>query len=658
MKSNILLFIFLFSVGFNVVCQSKESDYNSFPIKINDSIGKIVEVKPEYYRISAKDNLSWGFKNKAGDIIIPLGIYRFLNPIDSKGMILAQKGNKEGFIDIHQNILIPFIYDDVGVFSECVDLAPVIKSGKQGFVNREGEVVIPIVYDAKSYVTYFYAPGLAILKKNGKYGVINSENNNIIPFEYSEIKWSESNDYFIVTEGENWAIFSLEGVQLSDFDNYEIVRETPLGSIPKNSKNLPILIKKEGDKNLLAKIYNNPEYIRASQKTMDSLESSAGVQYAYINKEKKIIVPFGKYNHTEPFGLGRKAIVANEGFYGIIDEYGKLLLPLEYDLIERPANFSNYASIFLATHGQDVIIFDENLDLIPTKEIVSYENNRGELIALNKGGKYGRVNYNGKQTIPFEYDTLYHSRVKGYIANKNGWYGTITKKNEIIKPFEYKVIYALKDDIVFINQNDKAGIYDKNGNIKIPFEYDAIYDTYYNNFDLEKNRYIVVREGKVGTIDIHNNTIIPIIYDGLSGWVEYGPDAHFVKNNGKFGLISYNGKIIIPIEYDFIGIPHNDLIMVHQNGKYGVLTMKNKIILPCVYDKLIMDIPYWDFEEERAPKLIALKNRIWSYFDINGKLIHEDISEKEIMDNYKLFLDWGEPSNEYGLDMKTGKSLH
>ena len=76
-------------------------------------------------------------------------------------------------------------------------------------------------------------------------------------------------------------------------------------------------------------------------------------------------------------------------------------------------------------------------------------------------------------------------------------------------------------------------MYDKEGNIKLAFEYDSICDTHYNNFEPEENKYIVIKNGKVGTVDIHNKVIIPIIYDELSGWVEYGPEAHFAKKDGK-----------------------------------------------------------------------------------------------------------------------------
>jgi len=652
MKRIVLLSIFL-SVNFMVFAQRHEIEYESVIDYAKDDNGRaITPIKDaEYNRIRAKDGSSWGYKHRDGDIVIPLGKYKFLNPIDEHGMILAHKNGKEGYIDIHENILIPFDYDDVGVFSKCVNLAPAIKDGKQGFINRRGDIVIPLEYDALSYVTYFYEPGEAILIKNGKYGVIDSHNNVIIPFEYDKIKWSDNKDSFIATVGDDWTTFDFDGKQLSGYNDYEIVAGTPLGYLPSNSKGLPVLVRKEGDKQLRNELLYNIEYLNGSKRVRDSLEAITGGEFAYIDKTQNIIVPFGTYDYAEPFGLGRKAIVAQRGIFGIIDEYGKTVLPLEYDLVERPSQYSNYADIFVATKENIITILDKDVNKIPIDGLVSYDSRWGDLIVSDAQGKNGLINYQGELTIPILYDTLYPVRHAGYIAAKDGLYGYISQKGDIIKPFEYQNIYALRDGLVFVNADDMAGLCDKKGRQIIPFEYEAIYNTWYNNFDSDKTRYIVIKNGKAGTVDCDNNVIIPIIYDGLSGCVEYGPEAHFVKDNGKYGLISHEGKIIIPIEYEYIGLPMGGVIVVRRNGKYGVVSWQNKEILPCIYDWIIEDIPFWDFEDSQESKLVILQNNIWSYFDIQGKLIRENIPNDEIQKEYGYRLEWGEPSNEH-YDMK------
>ena len=397
------------------------------------------------------------------------------------------------------------------------------------------------------------------------------------------------------------------------------------------------------------------------------MESQGGAKFAFLDQNNNFIVPFGVYDFADAFGLGRKAIVANKGKYGIINEKGELALPLEYDFIEQPSIYSNYANIFLATKQNTVTVFDKNLNVIPIKGIVSYLDWDGKLYVTNQKNKIGLIDYNGKQTIPCIYDTLYneHSvpRIPGFIAKKDGVYGFVSDKNKIIQPFKYKFIYAIKNgNVVYVDQNYKVGIFDEEGKIMIPFEYDAIYSTWYDYSYIEKefpnteNIFTVEKDGKIGTIDETNNVIIPIIYDGLSGWVEYGPEAHFVKNNDKYGIISPKGDIIIPIEYDYVGLPENGVIGVRKDGKYGVVSWKNKEILPCIYDKLILDIPWFEFGEEKAkPKIVALHHNIWKYYDLEGKLLQSNVPLKEIKEKYDYILNWDEPSNEeydLGRDMK------
>lgn len=446
--------------------------------------------------------------------------------------------------------------------------------------------------------------------------------------------------------------------------NYKIVQKIPSGYLQADNKNLPILITTKESERDLAMLINTTDYLNAKKKQKNFMIAQRGVKYAYLDTNSNFIVPFGIYDFADVFGLGRKAIVASNGKYGIIDEHGKLVLPLEYDFIEQPSVYSKYANVFLATKQNTVTLFDENLYVIPTTGIVSYLENEGSIFVTNQENKKGLVNYKGNQTIPFLYDTIYKPwsvpRIEGYIAKKDGFYGVISCDNKIIQPFNYNFIYALNGNAVYVDQNNKVGIYDENGKVIIPFEYDAIYKTFYNHsvykssFQNVKNIYIVEKNGKIGTIDDKNNVIIPIIYEGLSGWVEYGPKAHFVKNNGKYGIISYKGEIIIPIEYDYVGLPQDGIIQVIKNGKYGVISWENKEILPFMYDKVVLDVPWFDLDDEKKiPKIVALQQDVWKYFDLKGKLLKSNVPLQEIKDKYDYVFKWSEPSNEqYDFDLK------
>src|SRR5690554_2463370 len=145
-----ILFLLLFAVS----CKPQ------FAEKINDQNNQ-----ENYKRIHGEN--SWGFINQDNDTIIPLGKYKFLNPIDDEGMILAELNGKHGYISINQDTLIPFKYDDLSVFTYGLVSAKL--NGKYGFLDRKGKVIIPFEYDSQSY---FYKCQLAEAKLNGKYGFI------------------------------------------------------------------------------------------------------------------------------------------------------------------------------------------------------------------------------------------------------------------------------------------------------------------------------------------------------------------------------------------------------------------------------------------------------------------------------------------------------
>ncbi|MPN03255.1 hypothetical protein SDC9_150482 [bioreactor metagenome] len=208
------------------------------------------------------------------------------------------------------------------------------------------------------------------------------------------------------------------------------------------------------------------------------------------------------------------------------------------------------------------------------------------------------------------------------------------------------------------------GIYGEEGKVVIPFDYSAIYDTHYNHschetmFPDIAHIYIVEKDGKMGTIDDKNNIIIPIVYDGLSGWVEYGPEGHFVKKHGKYGIMSPKGEIIIPIEYDYVGLPKKDITVVRKNGKYGVLSCENKEILPVSCDNVILDISRflkevsdgsWSRMEDNISrsKIVVLQQGTWNYYSLDGKLLQSNVPLKEINEHYDYLLERDEPSNEH-----------
>jgi len=585
--SNILLLLF-----FIVSC--KPQNQNS---KVNS------EESQTYKRIMG--NKTWGFVNQNGETIIPLNKYKFLNPINDEGMIFAQLINgKFGFINIHQDTLISFKYDDLGVFAK--GLAPAKFNGKYGYINRQGKVIIPFKYETE---TYFYNSGLAIAKRNKKYGFINKDGEEVIPIEYEKVDQSMTDTLVLVSRGGKWAFYSNNGDRKTDF-KYDKVIETYI---------------KVDDRDKSSIFGNGLALVKKNYQT------------AYLNSNLKEVVPFGTYDIAEPF-QNNLAIVAKNGRYGIIDRFGNLTLSLKYDLIEHPKEYSNQSELFVIKKNNKLQLLNKVIEPITEFNITEYEwdSYRDEkkhhryFILKNDLGLVGTVSEKGNQQIPFSYQDIKPFDGKPVaIAKQKGKYGLIDFNNRVVYPFENKQIRTNRFFKFFIvNKFGKFGMIDNIGQVILPFNYENIEPCFYD----KDKRFIVKKDNLHGVIDINKKVIIPIEYDEISNWVEYGPDEHFLTKNGKKGLISREGKVVIPPVYDEILVDNSKLIKVEKNGLFGTINWKNEIVHPIEYEQILWEWPY--LTNKALDTVYLKKNGTYFSTDTTGKVLEQKISKKVIDEKF------------------------
>mgnify|MGYP003494239541 FL=1 len=117
-----------------------------------------------------KDKNGWeGLVNTQGEFTIPCKYSFIANGFDDK-YVLIGINNKYGFADkATGQIVIPPIYEiDYSGWSFNEGLIPVKKDGKYGYINEHNQIVIPFNYD---YALAF-SEGFAVVKRYGKYGYV------------------------------------------------------------------------------------------------------------------------------------------------------------------------------------------------------------------------------------------------------------------------------------------------------------------------------------------------------------------------------------------------------------------------------------------------------------------------------------------------------
>lgn len=547
-----------------------------------------------YVRI-LKDN-SWGFNDDKGNVVIPSDKYTFLDPIDEEGMIYAQKGSKHGYIDINQNIIIPFIYDELDLFSE--GLASAKKNGKYGFLNRKGKVIIDFQFDK---VDGFYKSQLAIVQKNHKYGIINKKGSPIISIIYDNIIKSETDTLIGVSKNNKWAFFSEEGRQLSDFIYDEITF----------SLNELILVKKNH-------------------------------KIGYLASDLSEKIPIGKYDFGTPFNSNGLAIVSKRNRFGVINNKDISIIDRKFDSIGYLQEEYSESDCFVGFKNHKKTLFDQNGNFIidNVKECFkefSRLNNKVKKIyqVQNLKGLSGVIDEKGKILIPIIYDEI--NSLKGdsvaVVKSKNE-YGLIQTNNKIVYPINNDWI-SKYDDFYIVANNGKAGIINKKLDTILGFNYQDISPCYYN----PKTLFIAKKGDKFGVIGLRGNIITPFEYDEFSNWVEYGPgeNYHFVTKNKKKGVITIDGKNIIPSVYDKLFYINDRTVILVKNKKYGVVTLKNSPVIPFDYDMICTEY----FNRNRTDNEFYVQKNGKSFVINNkNKIIRNKISakEKEIMNFEMKFL--------------------
>lgn len=557
-----------------------------------------------WFRVLNTKN-KWGFIDKDSVIKIPFE-YDFVNPFEHQLAYVKNKG-KEFYINPKNEIVIEGRFDKIDIFSE--GLASVKKDGKFGFINEKGKLIIPLIYDN---VDYFRTSGLCAVTLNGKSGFIDKSGKEIIKIIYPEVHQEMFDRIVIVKNNRKWAFFDNHGNQLSDFI-YDKVFRTDYYDF---SKDIFTRDQSTFFKNGAALVLKNGKYEFLNEK----------IKPAFVNN---------KFDSASVFDAFKNAIVKRNGKYGMIKPSGEFKVPFKFDFIEPyDTAHGNYSEYYNARKGKIYSFFNKNLKKIGESYEPIYNNfstDNPQISFKNLKGKYGVVDWQGNEKIPFVYDeALDFKRSKNCIAKKNGKFGVISYQNKEIFPFIYDEIKELDEvenlkNTYLLSNKKEDKIVNINGKTFLS-GYQMIHPIFYDH-----SKFIVKKNNKFGIADLQNKILLPIVFDEISDWVEYGPeDRHIVKRNGKYGMVEYKTfKEKIPAIYDFVFIAR-DKVFVGKDEKYGIIDLNNKIICPLTYDEIKPSFGYgFGMSESR---IFARKGKQYLEIDEKGKVLKE-ISQKLYKEN-------------------------
>ena len=284
--------------------------------------------------------------------------------------------------------------------------------------------------------------------------------------------------------------------------------------------------------------------------------------------------------------------------YGIINDYGQVILPCEYSDIR----FQEHSDLIMVIKGEKAGFMNRQLEwVIPPK-------------------------YNFEFWAEMEYADFFEYGL--IVAADADWnYGVVDSTGREIVPCRYKWVNIVGPDL-FVVEDDHYGAINRNGDTVIPFVYKYIFSLYSSDY-----RYLIVgNQDKYGVISNSGKEILPVVYERI---LDYDKGFFSVSQNGKWGVVDSLGNIVIPLEYEtqHIWFKHG-LDLVEMGGLYlnsgmdrddpekcKLLNMQEKVLLKG-YDASISDISgkrlailYHDQNEDARCEIIDRNGKRVDGFD-------------------------------------------
>ncbi len=335
------------------------------------------------------------------------------------------------------------------------------------------------------------------------------------------------------------------------------------------------------------------------------------------------------------------------GNWGVINSSGETIIePSNGEMVEIP---NKSKAVFVCTY--DVSSVDESFKTKALNEkneeiftgfdnvftLRNFDENKNmwyesNVLKVQKEGKFGLINLDGKEVLPCEYDSI-------------------------------ETMKGVKNNIV-VKKDGKTGIVNSNGEIVLESNYEDIKNI------VDGNRYIVKENNAWKVMTADGTTYLDGKADDI---VSINNSEVILKQKGKYGVMSFEAEQKIPFEYDELAFAFDNTYIAKKDNKYGIINANNEVSVDYKYDAIIYnqgdeyikgkiaDNSYEYLTKDFAVKFTAgLETKINGFISVkvgndvkyyNSKL--EEKSNKDVYTANTLFII--KENGKYGFVNKDGK---
>ena len=335
-----------------------------------------------------------------------------------------------------------------------------------------------------------------------------------------------------------------------------------------------------------------------------------------------------------------------------------------------------YKTKALNSKNEEIFTGNEQIEAVSSVDENGNLTYNPNVLKIQKGGKYGLVNLEGKEILSCEYDeiTLLPEVENTILISKDGNYGIVNEEGKIIVEPQYAEIINFGEEanagFIVKNSEGKYGLVDITNNKVLETKYDKIQKTH------EGDYYVVTESGtqkvikKDGTESLSTKNEIISILKNTEGVI-------YKTSDNKYGVMNLSGENIIESNYDQLEEAKTGMFIAKRDNKYGIIDEKNETKLEFNnqsiiynekgdfyitedenYNNKILNNNYetklegilTDIDDEKG--YIELKQgEEYKYYNFK----FEEQKEEDIFTNNTLFVD--KKDGKYGLIDKKGKTV-
>jgi|GEM_PF-2236038 len=379
----------------------------------------------------------------------------------------------------------------------------------------------------------------------------------------------------------------------------------------------------------------------------------------FLNENFENVIPSEYDNMGYPasdFNEGA-AIVRYNGYYGVIDKSGNVIIPFEYDSVHSSDNM-----YIVKKDGYEGIINKNGNMVLPLKYGYVRPFNNERAVVANKlifpqSPLYGAVDENANLVVPMIYDSLDSFENNFAIVSKKDWsnerFGVIDKNGNVLIPMEYDEIKRAGNGVVL--DRDIEGVHwdsfwsITNGTAVYIGEYYSI-----NPYFCDGLTWVQQHDGKCGFIDTFGAVIIPLIYEDAD---IFSDGLACVKQNGKIGYINTTGEVVIPFEYEINGSAlfysrfTNSYAAVIKDGQSVIIDTSGAVAYPFFINSSSLD------QLRNHGSTFVIKDGKYGMIDKNGSLVIDYLfsAVESFVDGYAFVIEPTDTGNRYGIVSQDGK---